>query len=117
MITHSFLTVDLPCDKALQTAKKKLTLAGLRPLQTFDLHTARHSQHECACPNHGTEDCDCQLVVLMVYGESAEPVSLILHGNDGKTWFSIADSPRQRVDSKLITTIRQSLEIKTAETT
>ena len=53
----------------------------------------------------------------MVYGESAEPVSLILHGNDGKTLFPIADSPRQRVDSKLLATIRQSLEIKAAENT
>lgn len=113
MTTPSFLTIDFPCDEALQMAKQKLSQAGLHALQTFDLHAARHAQHECACPHHGTEDCDCQMVILMVYGESAEPVSLILHGSDGKTWFSIADDPSQRAKMKLIHSIRQALGIKT----
>lgn len=91
-------------------AKQKLSQTGLRALQTFDLHTARLAQPECACPNHGTEDCNCQMVILMVYGESAEPVTLILHGNDGKTWFSIADDPYQTSDAKLAAEIKQVLE-------
>jgi len=123
MTTSSFLTLDLPCDMALQWAKQKLSQAGLRALQTFDLHTARLALHECACPNHGTEDCDCQMIILMVYGETADvstlptvvntsPATLILHGNDGKTWFSIADDPSQRADKKLIGSIKQALDIK-----
>ena len=114
MTTPSFLTVDLPCDMALQAAKKKLTQTGLRALQTFDLHTARHIQQDCPCPHHGTTDCDCQMVVLMVYGETAEPATLILHGSDGQTRFSIADDPSQRADRKLIAAIKQSLDIKAA---
>jgi len=110
MTIPSFLTVEFPCDLALQMAKQKLLRTGLRALQTFDLHTARLAQHECACPNHGTEDCDCQMVILMVYGESAEPVTLILHGNDGKTWFSIAETPDQRTNAKTVSVIRYSLE-------
>ena len=86
--------------------------AGLRPVQTFDLHTARAGLHDCPCPNHGMDECDCQMVVLLVYGKAAEPATLILHGNDGQTWFSIADNPRQRVDAKLITGIQQALEVK-----
>ncbi|MGZ9225286.1 MAG: hypothetical protein ACXW4M_06980 [Anaerolineales bacterium] len=112
MTTPSFLTVDLPCDLALQTAKKKLSQTGLRALQTFDLHTARLAQQECPCPNHGTEDCDCQMVVLMVYGETPEPATLILHGSDGQTRFSIADDPSQRADRKLVASIKQALDIK-----
>jgi hypothetical protein len=50
------------------------------------------------------------MVVLLVYGEVAEPVTLILHGNDGQTWVSVADSPSQQTDKKLITSIRQALE-------
>ena len=42
MTTSSFLTVDMACDEALQMAKQKLSQAGLRALQTFDLHAARH---------------------------------------------------------------------------
>lgn len=112
MTTPSFLTVDFSCDKALQAAKKKLSQTGLRALQTFDLHTARLAQQECPCPNHGTEDCDCQMVVLMVYGETPEPATLILHGSDGQTRFSIADDPSQRADRKLVASIKQALDIK-----
>jgi hypothetical protein len=114
MTTLSFLIVDLSCDKALQTVKKKLSQAGLRALQTFDLHTARHIQQDCPCPNHGTADCDCQMVVLMVYGETAEPATLILHGSDGQTRFSIADDPSQRADRKLVASIKEALDIKAA---
>jgi len=122
MTTPSFLTVDLPCDMALQTAKKKLSQANLRALQTFDLHTARHTQQDCPCPHHGTAECDCQMVVLMVYGEtpnastslSTSPVPLILHGSDGQTRFSIADDPSQRIDKKLVASIKEALDIKAA---
>ena len=114
MTTSSFLIVDLPCDMALQAAKKKLLQGGLRALQTFDLHTARHTQQDYPCPHHGTADCDCQMVVLMVYGESAEPVPLILHGSDGQTRFSIADDPSQRIDKKLVASIKEALDIRAA---
>ena len=107
-----FLSVNHPCDEALQWTKKLLLQAGLRPIQTFDLHAARLALHECPCPNHGTEDCDCQMVVLLVYGKVAEPVTLFLHGNDGQTWLSIADDPHQRADAKLIHSIRQALGVK-----
>jgi len=112
MNTSSFLIVDLPCDVALQTAKKKLSQANLRALQTFDLHTARHTQQDCPCPNHGTSECDCQMVVLMVYGETPEPATLILHGSDGQTRFSIADDSSQRADKKLIASIKEALNFK-----
>ena len=112
MTTSPFLTVDLPCDTALQMAKRKLSLAGLRALQTFNLHAARLALHDCPCPNHGTKACDCQMVILMVYGETADPVTLILHGNDGQTWFSMADNPSQRADKTLIASIQRALEIK-----
>ena len=115
-----FLSVNQPCGKALQWTKKELLQAGMRPIQTFDLHTARLAMHDCPCPNHGTGECDCQMVVLLVYGKvvdvstplNTSPATLILHGNDGQTWVSIADDPRQQVDAKLINSIRQALEIK-----
>lgn len=107
-----FLSVNHPCDEALQWTKKLLLQAGLRPIQTFDLHTARVGLQDCPCPNHGKNECDCQLVVVLVYGSASEPVTLILHGNDGQTWLAIADDPRQHADVKLITAIQQALEIK-----
>ncbi len=104
-----FFSIDSSCDEALQWTQKRLSQAGLRAMQTFDLHTARHALHDCPCPNHGTEECDCQMVILLVYGIAEQPATLFLHGNDGQTWLSIADEPRQRADSKLLAGIRQAL--------
>ncbi len=116
MNNSPFLSVNHPCDKALQWTKNQLLQANLRAMQTFDLHTARAGLHDCPCPNHGTNECDCQLVVLLVYGKAAEPVTLILHGHDDLTWFSISDNLRQQADPKLMTVIQQALGVKVPTT-
>ncbi len=110
MNNSPFLSINHPCDEALQWTKQQLSQASLRVVQTFDLHTARLALHDCPCPNHGTEECDCQMVVLLVYGKVAEPATLILHGNDGQTWVSIANDSQQRANEKLIHSIQQALE-------
>lgn len=91
MNTPPFSSINYPCDAALHWTREQLTLAGLRSVQTFDLHAVRVGLHDYPCLNHGMDACDCQMVILLVYGESEEPVTLILHGNDGKTWLSIAE--------------------------
>lgn len=120
MNVSPFLSVNQSCDEAMQWANEQLVRAGLRPVQTFDLHTARNGLQDCPCPNHGTNECDCQMVVMLVYGTSGDvstlsavvntdPVTLILHGNDGQTWLSIADGPHRTTDSKLSTEIKRAL--------
>ena len=104
-----FLSIPYSCDEALKWSNERLAQAGFRPVQTFDLHTARAALHDCPCPNHGTVECDCQMVVVLVYGKVEEPVTLILHGNNGQTWLSLADGPHQRSDLKLSTEIKQVL--------
>ena len=110
-----FLLIDTSCDRALQATKAILSQAGLSAVPTFNLNTARLGPVDCSCPNHGTEACDCQMIVLLVYGNVAEPATLILHGNNGQTWISIADSALQRVDAKLVASIRGLLEDLTIE--
>ena len=112
MNNSPFLSVNHPCDETLQWTKKQLSQAGLRPIQTFDLQTARVGLHDCSCPNHGNEECDCQMVVLLVYGKEPEPVTLILHGNNGQTWLSLADHPNHRTEAGTIAAIQQALEIQ-----
>lgn len=85
-----FLTVDQSCDTTLQWVNQRLAEAGLRTVQTFDLQDARAGARDCTCPQHGTGQCDCQMVVLLIYGNGKEPETLILHGRDGKTWLSFA---------------------------
>lgn len=103
-----FLTVSRTCDQTLPWVNQQLLKAGLRTVQTFDLHTARAALHDCECPHHGTDQCDCQMVVLLVYGKMEEPATLILHGNDGTTWLSITGSVQFIHD--LDEQIRQALE-------
>jgi len=116
-----FLTVNHSCDETLGWATDRLSQAGLHAVRTFDLHTARLALHDCPCPNHGTNECDCQMVVVLVYREagdvsmlptavSTSPETLILHGNDGQTWLSLAEGPGHRSDSKLSAEIKQALE-------
>src|SRR5574341_67309 len=104
------LSMNSSAEDTQRWIKERLLQVGLRPVQTFDLQTARLGLHDCSCRNHGTEACDCQLVVLLVYGEVAEPATLILHGNDGKTWVTFSDNPLYRADIKLVNRIRQALE-------
>jgi hypothetical protein len=84
----------------------------LQVMRTFDLQSTRHDPAECRCPHHGTEQCNCQMVVLLVYGENYQPISLIAYSYDGKTWFSLVDTPQQRADPHLERTIRQALPVE-----
>ncbi len=105
-----FLKLNCTCDEASQRSSRILTQNGLRVMQTFDLHDARHEMEDCPCPYHGTSKCDCQMIVLLVYSEAAEPTTLILHGNDGQTWLSFVDTPSQHVDLITRSTIKQALQ-------
>ena len=112
-----FLSTGHPCDQSLKWATRQLSQAGLHPFQTFDLHTARAGLHNCSCPNHGTEQCDCQMVVLLIYGRSPEPVTLILHGNNGLTWFSMVESAQSRSDTNLSDEIKTVLQTQANDPT
>lgn len=104
-----FLSISSSCDHALSLAQQALGKAGLSSIQTFDLSATRLGLHECSCPHHGTEACDCQMVVLLVYGSTNEPVTLILHGNNGQTWFSIPN--RTASNAALASQIQNSLQM------
>jgi hypothetical protein len=112
-----FLILEQPCDDAIDWVTQQMSRAGLQVVRTFDLHVARHALAHCACPHHGTDQCDCQMVVLLVYGsggyKSAEqqPISMVAHGYNGQTWFSVVDTPQQRADPHLEATIRRALSL------
>ena len=68
MNDHSaFIMLAQPCDDAVEWLSRMVSQAGLSVLRTFDLQTARQAQAVCPCPHHGTDQCDCQMVVLLVY--------------------------------------------------
>ena len=110
-----FLSVYCPCNEALSKVSQQLKEAGLRSVQTFDLHSAMSGTHGCSCINHGTKECDCQMVVLLVYGDAVEPETLILHGDSQRTWISLADTVLQNQDPQLQITIQKALGWQEAE--
>ena len=108
-MSDTFLILEQPSDEAVAWVIHQVNEAGLQVLRTFDLQMARLAHTECTCPQHGTDQCDCQMVVLLVYGGHIQPISLVAHSYDGKTWISLVNTPQQRADPRLEASIRQVL--------
>ncbi len=104
-----FLVLDQTCQQVQAGINQKLTNAGFRVVQTFDLHVARLAHPDCLCPHHGTADCNCQMIALLIYQKKSDPVTLVIHGQDGKTWLSLANPTGQRADQHLEAAIRRVL--------
>lgn len=104
-----FLVLNETCEPAMRRVSGRLAAAGLQVVQTFDLQTARMAHVDCPCPHHGTEQCNCQMVVLLVYGEQPQPASLVVHSHEGRTWFSLAGRASQPSNPRLEAAIRRAL--------
>lgn len=87
------MSIEVPCEQAVTFVIQQMSRAGLSVLRTFDLQSARMPHPDCPCPVHGTTQCDCQLIILLVYAGDGNPVSLVAYGYEGKTWFSVVDTP------------------------
>ena len=109
-VLSPFLKLNCTCDETSRLSSRILAQNGLRVIQTFDLHDARHEMDDCPCPYHGTSKCDCQMIVLLVYGEAIEPTTLILHGNDGQTWLSFVENLSRGIDPAIRSKIEQALK-------
>jgi hypothetical protein len=105
-----FLAVEQDCGRVLQWTIEQLTRAGLHTVQTFDLSTVRAGDGDCLCQDHGTSACDCQMVILFVYGQAGAPVALILHSKHGRTWLSFAEAPAAGCNPGLAESIQKQLE-------
>lgn len=75
-----------PSEEVVASITRTLEQKGLRVYRSFDLRTARSADVGCTCPHHGTAECDCQMVVLLIYGPEGQPSTLVLHGHDEHTW-------------------------------
>ena len=104
-----FQVLEQPCEEAIAWVTKQLGNLGLRSVVTFDLQIARIAHTDCPCPHHGTDQCDCQLNVLLVYKINSKPATLLAHGHDGRTWLSLVNTPQQPVDPRLEALIRKTL--------
>jgi len=84
------LLVD--CGRVAERLSLDLGAAGLRVTRSFDLQSARQALRDpesSPCPHHGTADCTCQYVVLLVDAGVGPRLTLVAHGHDGETHLSI----------------------------
>jgi hypothetical protein len=104
--TSPLMTIEKTCEESIHWTIRLLENAGINVLRTFDLQGARLAHPDCTCPHHGTEACDCQMSVLLVYQEGKSPASILIHGFQKTTWLYLVDSPEQPVDQNMDLLIR-----------
>lgn len=73
-----------------------LSRSNLRAVQSFDLNSARTEHANCGCPHHGTDLCNCQMIVLLVYGDNGPPVTITIHSRDGLTELALVTDSNQQ---------------------
>jgi hypothetical protein len=110
MSSPSLLKVNKACGDSVLWATRRMEQAGYLIVRTFDLQGPRLAHFDCPCPHHGTEKCDCQMVVLLVYMGKRKPVTMIIHGSDQTSWFYLVNTPQQPVEHHLESTIQALLE-------
>ncbi|GAB4528534.1 MAG: hypothetical protein Fur0018_14680 [Anaerolineales bacterium] len=100
--------IPLDCSRAVREASDCLQSHQWQTMRSFDLQAARLAHQHCACPHHGTAQCDCQMVVLLLYGQTESPLTLLAHGRDNITHFSLVVSGEHSRWVETITTLLQA---------
>jgi len=106
-------TINLDCEAVIFQLSKQLQDWGLRVVRSFDLQSACASYPDLIYPHHGDSPCDCQMVVLLVYGAGVTPASVVLHSYRGNTDVELVDTPDNRPDKRLVEMIRLAFETET----
>jgi hypothetical protein len=96
-----FVILRKPRDEAVDWAAHSLEQGGFQVVRTFDLQAARPAHLDCPCPHRGTAQCNCQMVVLLVYQGDSAPVTMVVHGTDETSWFYLINLQQQPVGQHL----------------
>lgn len=84
----------------------------LRGILTFDFQHARSPHLSCNCPHHGTDACNCQYAVLLVYDpQHGYEIyrTITIHGRDEQVWLSLLQKP---ASARQLEPAHQTLEAK-----
>ncbi len=85
------------CDQVIDQVSQQLASAGFQSFPTFNLRTTLPADKCCDTP---PELCECQVVILLVYGKEGPPFTLSLYGEKGLTTVAMNDNSS---DSAMIT--------------
>ena len=107
-MTHE-IALELPWNETVRRVVEIMNSAGMQVVRSFNLRSARALIPDCACPHHNTTECDCQYIVLLVYGIDMIPMTLVVHGYDGLSWVLLADNAHQADNHQSKSTMIQLL--------
>ena len=85
-------TVTTTCDELVHLVTRALIERGYSVHRSFDLRSARDSlrnPHNCLCPHHGTTQCACRFIVLLVRTDQELLFSIVAHGHNDGTILSV----------------------------
>ena len=106
------IVFNFDSETAIKAVMTTLARHGLYVTRSFDLRSALTTHGGCECPHHGTAQCNCQFVVLLVYGEAAEPVVITMHSRDNRTEAKIVHDataiPDPRLAEAVMTVLMES---------
>ncbi len=110
--TKSLLTLYADFENGLRYIQDALAAVDLEVQRSFDLQAARANHAGCTCPRHGTVECTCQMVVLLVYelGRDQLPATLVAHGLEGIIHFALVDVPGSNPGREFKETIQKALD-------
>ena len=89
-------------DEALTRIIQYLESHALRVVCSFNLQMDVPADFNCPCAHHGSEACNCSMAVLLVYAPQKPPVSLLVHGHEGRIGFTLAPSIQQVPDREAV---------------
>ncbi len=96
-----------PCEEIISLLETALQGAGLRVERTFDLRQALAGSTRCADPGNDTDER--QYMVLLVYGASDKPATLVAHGEENRSWVEMINNSQHKPDTVLQVAISQTL--------
>ena len=90
-MTH-LITINLTVEEAVIWLEQELAQRGLETRRSFDLRSSRALTAGRLCSHHDTAVCDCQMIVLLLYGLTPHPIPVVMHSYEGQTWLTVTDS-------------------------
>jgi hypothetical protein len=106
------LTIFMNSDKAVNRLMDRLTADGMKVIRSFDLQSVRTAHVNCTCPHHGSDECNCQMVVLQVYDNIGTMLTVVAHGKDNSTNFALVKPPERILERKLKTKVLQAMALE-----
>jgi hypothetical protein len=95
------------CEVVAEYLTQVLNNSGYEVIRSFDLQRAREVHTSCACSYHGTADCNCQLIILLVYLQTEQPRTLVLHGKNGVSHLGWGDELSPQDESMMLSMFKE----------